>query len=356
VTNAHVARAASLQVRLADGRCLAAALVAADRRADLALLRVPRTRVALASLADSDLVCVGTLVVALGHPLGLRGTVTAGIVHALGPLSAGGRRWIHADLRLAPGNSGGPLADTSGHVVGLNTMIAGGARAGDPDQRRAPLRHRHAGALAVSDHGRAATAVVVARDATYAARLELALRGLTGWRIDVTTPARVVEVARRCPRAVLVLALGAADMRRTLRALRGSSALAVALAAAARTLLDLGVARVRAARGPAAARHAGRTGRCRARRARRSAGRPSGGARAARGRRGPGAQPGLDLARARDPGSSSPRARTIASSPRAWPSRATRSSSTSPRCWPSWARAAGAEAVTVALRAGLLAV
>jgi serine protease Do len=126
VTNAHVARAPSPRVRLADDRHLAARLVAADRRADLALLRVPRTRVALASLADSDSVCVGALVVALGHPLGLRGTLTAGIVHALGPLSPGGRRWIHADLRLAPGNSGGPLADTAGHVVGLNTMIAGG--------------------------------------------------------------------------------------------------------------------------------------------------------------------------------------------------------------------------------------
>ena len=126
VTNAHVTRAASPQVRLADGRRLAAQLVAADRRADLALLRVPRTRVALASLADSDGVRVGALVVALGHPLGLRGTLTAGIVHALGPLSPGGRRWIHADLRLAPGNSGGPLADTSGHVMGLNTMIASG--------------------------------------------------------------------------------------------------------------------------------------------------------------------------------------------------------------------------------------
>ena len=126
VTNAHVARAPSLRVRLADDRHLAARLVAADRRADLALLRVPRTRVTLASLADSDSLCVGALVVALGHPLGLRGTLTAGIVHALGPLSPGGRRWIHADLRLAPGNSGGPLADTAGHVVGLNTMIAGG--------------------------------------------------------------------------------------------------------------------------------------------------------------------------------------------------------------------------------------
>jgi len=126
VTNAHVARAESLRVRLADDRRLEAHVVAADRRADLAVLRVPRTRVILAAVADSDELRVGALVVALGHPLGQRGMLTAGIVHALGPLAAGGRRWIHADVRLAPGNSGGPLADTAGHVVGLNTMIAGG--------------------------------------------------------------------------------------------------------------------------------------------------------------------------------------------------------------------------------------
>jgi serine protease Do len=126
VTNAHVARTHSPHVRLADGRHVVAQLVAADRRADLALLRLPRGPVALASLADSDSVRVGALVVALGHPLGLRGTLTAGVVHALGPLAPGGRHWIHADLRLAPGNSGGPLADTGGHVVGLNTMVTGG--------------------------------------------------------------------------------------------------------------------------------------------------------------------------------------------------------------------------------------
>ena len=126
VTNAHVARTPALRVRLADDRCLQAELVAADRRADLALLRVPRARVALAALADSDTVRVGALVMALGHPLGLRGILTAGVVHAVGPLSAGGRSWIHADVRLAPGNSGGPLADIAGHVVGLNTMLTGG--------------------------------------------------------------------------------------------------------------------------------------------------------------------------------------------------------------------------------------
>jgi serine protease Do len=147
VTNAHVARTASLRVRLADDRQLEARLVAADRRADLALLGVPRTRVALAALADSDAVRVGALVVALGHPFGLRGMLTAGIVHALGPLSAGGRRWIQADVRLAPGNSGGPLADTSGHIVGLNTMISGGLALAIPIN---DVRHFVSGALARS--------------------------------------------------------------------------------------------------------------------------------------------------------------------------------------------------------------
>jgi serine protease Do len=126
VTNAHVARGSWARVGLADDRRLDARLVIADRRADLALLRMPRSGVAPAELADSDALRVGALVVALGHPLGLRRTLTAGVVHALAPARPGGRRWIHADVRLAPGTSGGPLADTEGRVVGINTMIAGG--------------------------------------------------------------------------------------------------------------------------------------------------------------------------------------------------------------------------------------
>jgi len=126
VTNAHVARDSCARVGLADDRHVEARLVIADRRADLALLRMPRSGVAPAELADSDALRVGALVVALGHPLGLRRTLTAGVVHALAPARPGGRRWIHADVRLAPGNSGGPLADTEGRVVGINTMIAGG--------------------------------------------------------------------------------------------------------------------------------------------------------------------------------------------------------------------------------------
>ena len=125
VTNAHVARASRIRVGFADDRQVEASLVAADRRADLALLRVPCVEITPAASADSDTLRVGTLVVAVGHPLGLRRTLTAGVVHGFPPSRSGGR-WIQADLRLAPGNSGGPLADTIGQLVGINTMIAGG--------------------------------------------------------------------------------------------------------------------------------------------------------------------------------------------------------------------------------------
>jgi serine protease Do len=126
VTNAHVARTSNVRVRLADDRRLEAHLVSLDAQADLALLRMPASGVAPAALGDSEALRVGALVVALGHPLGLRRTLTAGVVHAFAPVLPGGRRWIQAALRLAPGNSGGPLADTAGQVVGVNTMIAGG--------------------------------------------------------------------------------------------------------------------------------------------------------------------------------------------------------------------------------------
>jgi serine protease Do len=126
VTNAHVARAPRVRVALPDDRRVEARLLAADRSADLALLEIARCGLPPAAVADSDAVRVGALVVAFGHPLGLRRTLTAGVVHALAPMRPGGRRFIQAALRLAPGNSGGPLADTTGRVVGINTMLAGG--------------------------------------------------------------------------------------------------------------------------------------------------------------------------------------------------------------------------------------
>jgi serine protease Do len=125
VTNAHVARRSRVAVQLVDGRRLEGRLVARDADADLALLRIPGPGIPPAPIADGAVARVGSFVAAIGHPFGVRGALTAGIIHAIGPMLPGGRSWIQADVRLAPGNSGGPLADASGRVIGLNAMIVG---------------------------------------------------------------------------------------------------------------------------------------------------------------------------------------------------------------------------------------
>ena len=125
VTNAHVARRPHLALELADGRQLDGRVVARDDAVDLALVHTSATGISPATLLESS-VRVGALVIAVGHPFGIRGAVTVGIVHALGPVVRGGRAWIQADLRLGPGNSGGPIADAGGRVVGLSTMVMNG--------------------------------------------------------------------------------------------------------------------------------------------------------------------------------------------------------------------------------------
>jgi serine protease Do len=127
VTTAHVIRHTRVVVRFADGRRADARVLAEDRATDLAVVRVPDRGVAIAVSppAASDPPRVGSLVVAIGHPLGMRGAVTTGVVHAIGAITPGGRPFIQSDLRLAPGNSGGPLADARGRLLGLNAMIAG---------------------------------------------------------------------------------------------------------------------------------------------------------------------------------------------------------------------------------------
>ena len=126
VTNAHVARPGKSVVTLWDGRSFPAEIAARDPRHDLAILQVPASDLPAAPLGDSNRLRAGELVIAIGNPLGFMGALTAGIVHAVGPLPGlGPRKWIQAGVRLAPGNSGGPLADASGNVVGVNTMVAG---------------------------------------------------------------------------------------------------------------------------------------------------------------------------------------------------------------------------------------
>ena len=127
VTNAHVARGADASVRLWDGREFPATLMARDARRDLAALKVDAAGLPAATFGDSGALRVGELVMAIGNPMGFIGALTTGVVHALGGLSGFGRQsWVLADVRLAPGNSGGPLADAYGRVVGINTMIVNG--------------------------------------------------------------------------------------------------------------------------------------------------------------------------------------------------------------------------------------
>ena len=127
VTNAHCVRHRRLSVRTSDGRSLAADVVAHDPRLDLALLETGGLRGRAPVLGDVELLRPGEFLIALGHPLGVSDALALGVLHAVArdPRS-GGVRWICADIRLAPGNSGGPLADAAGRVVGINTMVAHG--------------------------------------------------------------------------------------------------------------------------------------------------------------------------------------------------------------------------------------
>jgi serine protease Do len=177
ITNAHVVRAtrgATINVRLADKRQLAATLVAIDPGRDLASLKVHASGLQPLEIGDSQALRVGELVLAVGNPFGLVGAVTAGVVEARAPIDPevevepvepakpsdgqqasapkaegtpkpaeqpkaenerrpGPGRWqrpqielIQADITLYPGNSGGPLVDARGQVVGINAMIGGG--------------------------------------------------------------------------------------------------------------------------------------------------------------------------------------------------------------------------------------
>lgn len=126
LTNAHVVQGAPLQVQLADGRTLPAIVTQQDRHRDLARLQVQATDLPCVTLADSDQVRVGEWVIAVGNPYGLTGAVTTGMIHAKGTPSSPTRHWIQADIALAPGNSGGPLLNAKGEVIGMNTMIVNG--------------------------------------------------------------------------------------------------------------------------------------------------------------------------------------------------------------------------------------
>lgn len=127
VTNAHVVVSDSVRVQLWDGRLLEARIASRDPRADLAMLKLEAGGLHPVRWRDSRSLRPGELVLAVGNPLGFVGALTTGVVHATGAVNGLGRgQWVQASIRLAPGNSGGPLADSEGRVLGINTMLVPG--------------------------------------------------------------------------------------------------------------------------------------------------------------------------------------------------------------------------------------
>ncbi len=127
VTNAHVVRGSRASIQLWDNREFEATILSRDSRRDLAALCIAASGLPAVSVADSSQIRPGELVIAIGNPLGFVGALSTGVIHAVGPLRGiGSQQWVQAGVRLAPGNSGGPLADARGRVIGVNTTVAGG--------------------------------------------------------------------------------------------------------------------------------------------------------------------------------------------------------------------------------------
>lgn len=135
VTNHHVVSRGKSRIRLLNGDLYSARLIAQRPEIDLVILQAETSDAVnvdlpVAPIADSRGLRIGQIALAIGHPWGQVGAVSAGVISSLGSLplqdGSGSIVLIRSDVRLAPGNSGGPLMNASGGVIGINTMIVGG--------------------------------------------------------------------------------------------------------------------------------------------------------------------------------------------------------------------------------------
>jgi serine protease Do len=130
ITNHHVVPGDRAEVRLADGRTFPASIAARDAENDLVVLKVAAQGLPAVETADGRSLRPGEVVFAVGHPFGVKGAVTVGVVSTSLSIQDGEsserRELIRADVMLGPGNSGGPLIDSRGRVVGINAMVSGG--------------------------------------------------------------------------------------------------------------------------------------------------------------------------------------------------------------------------------------
>jgi serine protease Do len=129
VTNAHVVGRGPVKVDLPDGRTFPAQIMAVDPERDLAALRVEVEGLSTIQLADSHAVRSGQWVTALGHPWGVQGAATSGVIIGMGKewpeMPRSRHDWLVVGLHLRPGHSGGPLVDVRGRLLGVNAMING---------------------------------------------------------------------------------------------------------------------------------------------------------------------------------------------------------------------------------------
>lgn len=127
VTNAHVAVRSPIDIITHDDVRLVGEVQHRRPQADLALIRVQAEALVPAPVGDSSRIRTGDLVFSFGHPIGVANSFAAGVIHTVGhPAPGRSHPLIQADVRLAPGYSGGPMLDASGAVIGVNTMISGG--------------------------------------------------------------------------------------------------------------------------------------------------------------------------------------------------------------------------------------